>query len=46
MVWAMTNEVPAALAACEVTDEQGQVVRLGDLWRDRPVVIVWLRHFG
>jgi hypothetical protein len=42
----MTHEVPPALAGCEVTDEGGKTIRLGDLWRDRPVVLVWLRHFG
>lgn len=21
-------------------------VRLGDLWQDQPLVIVWLRHYG
>ena len=24
----------------------GAVHRLGDLWRDRPIVLVFLRHFG
>jgi hypothetical protein len=42
----MTQTVPAALAACEVTDEDGKNVRLESLWRDKPVVLVWVRHFG
>ena len=21
-------------------------VRLGDLWQDQPLVLVWLRHYG
>ena len=46
MVWTMTQEVPAALAATEVLDEQGKTIRLAELWRDRPAVIVWVRHFG
>ena len=46
MVWRMTPEVPAALAVCEVTDEHGRTVRLADLWREKPVVLVWVRHFG
>jgi hypothetical protein len=29
-----------------VYDERGGAVRLGDLWRDDPVVLVFLRHFG
>jgi hypothetical protein len=28
-----------------VSDTGGQV-RLGDLWSDRPAVLVFLRHFG
>jgi peroxiredoxin len=29
-----------------VKDEEGADVRLGDLWRDRPAVLVFLRHYG
>jgi hypothetical protein len=36
----------SALAACVVQDEQGRDVRVGDLWKDRPAVIAWVRHFG
>lgn len=34
------------LAKLTVSDEQGQVIELGSLWRDKPVAIVFLRHFG
>jgi hypothetical protein len=27
-------------------DHTGAEVRLGDLWRDRPVALVFLRHYG
>jgi peroxiredoxin len=27
-------------------DDSGRDVRLGDLWRDRPTALVFLRHFG
>jgi hypothetical protein len=27
-------------------DHEGTPVRLGDLWRDQPVALVWLRHYG
>lgn len=27
-------------------DVDGNTVRLGDLWRERAVVLVFLRHFG
>jgi hypothetical protein len=34
------------LATLTVTDEQGQTIELGTLWRDRPAVLVFVRHFG
>jgi hypothetical protein len=34
------------LGACEVLDPEGRSVRLGEAWRDRPVVLVFIRHFG
>ena len=27
-------------------DDEGRDVRLGDLWRDRPVALIFLRHYG
>jgi hypothetical protein len=27
-------------------DQDGTDVRLGDLWRDQPAALVWLRHYG
>jgi hypothetical protein len=36
----------AALSDAALVDPAGAVHRLGDLWRDRPVVLVFLRHFG
>jgi hypothetical protein len=35
-----------ALAPLTVLDEHGATVRLGDLWRDRTAVLVFVRHFG
>ena len=35
-----------ALADIVLPDHRGNEVRLGDLWRDRPAVLVWLRHYG
>lgn len=35
-----------AIADLTLPDADGTPVRLGDTWRDRPVVLVWLRHFG
>jgi len=34
------------LEAVELRDPDGAVHRLGDLWEIRPVVLVFLRHFG
>ena len=34
------------LAPIEVLDPEGRSVRLGDQWRDKPVVLVFIRHFG
>jgi hypothetical protein len=35
-----------ALADIVLKDQDGNDVRLGDLWRERPVALVWLRHYG
>lgn len=37
-----TRLAPIAL----VDSATDQPVRLGDLWRDRAVVLIFLRHFG
>ena len=29
-----------------LSDADGKSHRLGDLWADRPVILVFLRHFG
>jgi len=34
------------IAEIQLPDSTGRPVRLGDLWRERPVAIVWLRHYG
>jgi hypothetical protein len=36
----------ARLEAMQLRDADGAVHRLGDLWETRPVVLVFLRHFG
>jgi hypothetical protein len=35
-----------ALGDLQLPDEKSQLRRLGDFWSDRPVVLVFLRHFG
>lgn len=34
------------LAEVTVLDLEGKVVRLGGLWRERPLALVFVRHFG
>jgi hypothetical protein len=34
------------LADIVLPDHEGHDVRLGELWRERPVALVWLRHYG
>ena len=29
-----------------LNDDQGQMVRLSDLWHERPLVLLFVRHFG
>jgi hypothetical protein len=35
-----------ALAELVLRDHEDAEVRLGDLWKDKPVALVWLRHYG
>jgi hypothetical protein len=35
-----------ALSDTSLIDDTGEPHRLGDLWRDQPIVLVFLRHFG
>ena len=35
-----------ALAEIVLLDQDGNDVRLGDLWSERPAALVWLRHYG
>jgi hypothetical protein len=34
------------LAETVLPDQDGNDVRLGDLWSERPAALVWLRHYG
>ena len=43
---AVRMKVDPALADVEVKDTDGNPVRLGSLWTDRPAVVIWVRHFG
>jgi len=34
------------LSDVELADSTGKPQRLGDFWAERPVILVFLRHFG
>jgi hypothetical protein len=34
------------IADVVLEDSNGEDVRLGDLWAERPAVVVFLRHYG
>ena len=34
------------IAGIEVTSPDGDTIKLGQLWRTRPVVLAFIRHFG
>ena len=40
------DKAPDALASAEVVDENGHTHTVAELWRDRPAVILFVRHFG
>ena len=41
-----TFERSTLAADVEVKDSSGTTVRFSDLWRERPTVFLFLRHFG
>ncbi|HEY1523086.1 MAG TPA: hypothetical protein VGF70_08755 [Solirubrobacteraceae bacterium] len=46
MAQTTSSNAADALADIVLPDQDGNEVRLGDLWRDGPVALVWLRHYG
>lgn len=40
------GNIAETLTDLTVLDLEGQTVRLGDLWRNQPVVLAFVRHFG
>ena len=42
----MPARTAADLADVVLPDHDGNDVRLGDLWAEGPVALVWLRHYG
>ena len=35
-----------ALADLVLVDDDGRPARVGDAWKDRPVILTFLRHYG
>lgn len=42
----MTRTLSANLAPIELPTPDGEEIRLGSLWEDRPAVVAFLRHYG
>jgi hypothetical protein len=40
------TRVPDELANAVVKDLDGRPVRIGDLWKQRPALLLFVRHFG
>ncbi len=40
------KDLSATLGAMELPDADGKPVQLGALWKERPLLLVHLRHFG
>jgi hypothetical protein len=40
------EKVSDEFANLELPDHEGRVQRLGDLWRERAALLVFVRHFG
>ncbi len=38
--------VPPSFATAQLVDPDGATRVLGDAWRDRPAVLLFLRHYG
>jgi hypothetical protein len=38
--------IATRLSGIELSDWTGESVRLGSLWKDQPIVLVFIRHFG
>jgi len=34
------------ISGIELSDWRGESIRLGEFWKEQPVVLVFIRHFG
>jgi hypothetical protein len=42
----MASTLAARLAPISLPDTDGNPIRLGSLWEEKPAVLVFLRHYG
>ena len=42
----MPDPLATQLQDVVLPDQDGTPTRLGDLWAERPVAFVWMRHYG
>jgi hypothetical protein len=42
----MAKKIPSEVANAKVLDTDGGEHRLGDSWKKKPVVLLFVRHFG
>jgi hypothetical protein len=42
----MSSTLSTALAPISLPDVDGREIRLGELWKSQPAVLVFLRHYG
>ncbi|HEX8952007.1 MAG TPA: hypothetical protein VF945_09190 [Polyangia bacterium] len=42
----MSARVSDDLAAVELRDTDDRPRAVGELWRERPALLLWVRHFG
>ena len=42
----MTVDTAEALASVPLVDDRGAPARLGEVWKDRPAAVFFLRHWG
>ena len=40
------TRVPDTLAGAELRDDRGHGFAARELWKERPALILWVRHFG
>ena len=43
---AAKSSLTRRLSDIELRDWQGEAQRLGTFWKNRPIVLVFIRHFG